>query len=223
MKKVIVLFAVILSVASVFAADPNQPDGSYGTAAVSRILTINDDCTLFCNIEGFPAIIGQNMPVMLKDLKPATTPEANQKIKAFLSRLLLNESDPPGEVTLCNIQRGTSFCLCADILHNGNDVSQLLIKNGLAYRIIKVNAPEPVQPPEEAAVIPVAPATRVQPAATEKPTPQKSGYVASKNSKVFHCPDCYHVRRMNTANAIHFKTRQEALKTGRRPCKSCNP
>jgi len=48
-------------------------------------------------------------------------------------------------------------------------------------------------------------------------------YVASKNSKVFHKKDCRAAARISSENLIGFRTRDEAIQSGRRPCKICNP
>ena len=219
MRWMFVLLFAMSSTVTLFASDPNQPADPCNIAVMAHVRHVDDNCTLFCDIKGFPPIIGENMPVKLKDLKPAASPEANQNIKAFLNTLLVNRSDSENEIRLANIQRGQAFCFCADIRHNGKDISELLIEMGLAYRVIEVKTSEPViMPTEMPKSNPTAP-TKSSPASP----PTKSGYVASKNSKVFHRSDCYHVRRMNTDKTVNFKTRDEALKTGRRPCKSCNP
>lgn len=49
------------------------------------------------------------------------------------------------------------------------------------------------------------------------------GYVASKNSKVFHRADCKEAKRILQKNLIHFDTREEAIASGRRPCAECKP
>jgi micrococcal nuclease len=56
-------------------------------------------------------------------------------------------------------------------------------------------------------------------------TLQKKGweYVASKKSKVFHRPDCTWVKKISPNNLIGFRSREEAIKSGRRPCRSCRP
>jgi len=48
-------------------------------------------------------------------------------------------------------------------------------------------------------------------------------YVASKNSKVFHKPDCKWARKISPKNLIGFKSREEAVRSGRKPCRSCEP
>jgi hypothetical protein len=48
-------------------------------------------------------------------------------------------------------------------------------------------------------------------------------YVASKRGKVFHRPDCISAKRISPKNLVGFTTREEAVNTGRHPCKRCNP
>lgn len=50
-----------------------------------------------------------------------------------------------------------------------------------------------------------------------------SYYVASKKSDVFHYPDCVWAKKISPYNLIKFQTREDALNSGRRPCKVCNP
>jgi pimeloyl-ACP methyl ester carboxylesterase len=55
-------------------------------------------------------------------------------------------------------------------------------------------------------------------AKTEKPK-----YVAGKKSNVFHRSDCRQVQRINPKNIMEFQGRDEAIKSGRRPCGLCGP
>ena len=48
-------------------------------------------------------------------------------------------------------------------------------------------------------------------------------YVASKKSEVFHRPGCKWAKKISPKNLIGFKSREEAIGSGRRPCKSCGP
>jgi hypothetical protein len=48
-------------------------------------------------------------------------------------------------------------------------------------------------------------------------------YVASKNSKVFHKPDCRWVKRILAKNLVGYNSRDEAIEAGKRPCKLCKP
>jgi len=48
-------------------------------------------------------------------------------------------------------------------------------------------------------------------------------YVASKNSQVFHKPGCRWAQKISEENLVTYNSREEAIKAGKRPCKSCNP
>ena len=48
-------------------------------------------------------------------------------------------------------------------------------------------------------------------------------YVASKNSEIFHYQWCEWAKKISEENKIYFKTYNEALETGKRPCKICKP
>lgn len=48
-------------------------------------------------------------------------------------------------------------------------------------------------------------------------------FVASKNSTVFHKPNCSSVKRIKPGNLVTYSTRQQATEAGKRPCKRCEP
>lgn len=48
-------------------------------------------------------------------------------------------------------------------------------------------------------------------------------FVASKSGLVFHRPDCRWAQNISGDNRLGYKTRDEALRSGKRPCKSCKP
>ena len=61
---------------------------------------------------------------------------------------------------------------------------------------------------------------------TKKPvklTTAEQGFVASKNSKVFHKPMCSSVKRIKPGNLVTYGTREKATQAGKRPCKICKP
>jgi len=51
----------------------------------------------------------------------------------------------------------------------------------------------------------------------------KYGYVASKNSEVFHTPECRWAKRIAQRNLVKYSSRNQAIKAGKRPCKMCKP
>ena len=48
-------------------------------------------------------------------------------------------------------------------------------------------------------------------------------YVASKNSNIFHKPECRWAKNISEENLVKYKSKDEAIKAGKRPCKTCNP
>jgi micrococcal nuclease len=48
-------------------------------------------------------------------------------------------------------------------------------------------------------------------------------YVASKSSNVFHKPECRWAKKISAQNLVTYKSKEEAIKAGKRPCKTCNP
>ena len=58
---------------------------------------------------------------------------------------------------------------------------------------------------------------------TISPQPLGHKFVASKNSKIFHKPECSSVKRIKPENLITYNNRPEAINAGKRPCKKCNP
>jgi hypothetical protein len=57
----------------------------------------------------------------------------------------------------------------------------------------------------------------------DKPTTAENGFVASKNSKVFHKPTCSSAKRIKPGNLVTYGTREKATEAGKRPCKICKP
>ncbi len=71
-------------------------------------------------------------------------------------------------------------------------------------------------------VVSVTAATkRAWPAEQRRPAGYR--FVASKNSDVFHRPDCSSAKRIKPANLVGYNSRQEAIAAGKRPCKLCKP
>ena len=66
-------------------------------------------------------------------------------------------------------------------------------------------------------------AQRQQAKPAAKPAVAKYEYIASKNSKVFHKPECSSAKRILPKNLVGYNGRDEALKAGKRPCKQCKP
>ena len=53
--------------------------------------------------------------------------------------------------------------------------------------------------------------------------PNQYKYVASRYSPVFHRPNCPWAKKIKPENLVGYKTREQAIKQGKRPCKVCKP
>ncbi len=69
--------------------------------------------------------------------------------------------------------------------------------------------------------ISIVPKEQFKPVAKSEVTEYR--YVASKNSKVFHKSTCAWAKRIASENLVYYKTREDAINDGKRPCKTCNP
>ena len=67
------------------------------------------------------------------------------------------------------------------------------------------------------------PATLGNPKKDTRSPSIENGYVASNSSDIFHKPDCRWAKNISPENLIIFKTREQAIKAGKRPCKWCKP
>jgi methylphosphotriester-DNA--protein-cysteine methyltransferase len=52
---------------------------------------------------------------------------------------------------------------------------------------------------------------------------KQPAYVASANREPFHKPACEWAKKISAKNLEAFKSREEAVKAGHRPCKVCRP
>lgn len=48
-------------------------------------------------------------------------------------------------------------------------------------------------------------------------------FVSSRNSQVFHRRDCRWAQNIASGNLVGYKSREEAVQAGKRPCKTCKP
>lgn len=53
--------------------------------------------------------------------------------------------------------------------------------------------------------------------------PVSEGFVASKNSEVFHRANCKSAAKISAKNLVPYASRDEAIRAGKKPCHECNP
>ena len=130
MKILSLLFICFLGNFSVQAAT------EYGTAIVSKVISVYDGDTFRVDIDSLPPIVGKNIPIRLNGVD---TPEIRGKcqyekdlaIKArdFVRNKLANAK----EIRLTKLQRGKYFRVVADVMIDGVSLEQELLDNALAY------------------------------------------------------------------------------------------
>ena len=104
-------------------------------------------------------------------------------------------------------------------------VADLVIKQVEAF----VEDYRAANPKSGRAAAPTANRTIPAPAARERvrPAPKQAAlehnFVASKNSRVFHKPECSSAKRILEENIVVYSSREEAINSGKRPCKRCKP
>jgi len=49
------------------------------------------------------------------------------------------------------------------------------------------------------------------------------GFLASKNSQVFHKAGCKSAAKISAKNVVKYATRDEAIQAGKKPCAECKP
>ena len=59
--------------------------------------------------------------------------------------------------------------------------------------------------------------------AVDVPDKEEFKYVASRDSDVFHKPNCSSAKRIKEENKVFYHTYKEAMDDGKRPCKQCDP
>ncbi|CZF85390.1 thermonuclease family protein [Grimontia marina] len=107
----------------------------YGIATVSKVTSIYDADTFRVNIDGWPAIVGQHVPVRVKGVD---APEIRGKCKTekHLARVAkqftVEQLRTAKEIRLTNIERGKYFRLLADVEIDGQLLADKLIKAGIA-------------------------------------------------------------------------------------------
>ncbi len=73
--------------------------------------------------------------------------------------------------------------------------------------------------PDEAHETAAAPA----PAPAESRAAGETGYVAGRNGRTFHRADCPWAKGIDASTLVTYKTREEAVAAGKKPCRICKP
>ena len=159
-----------------------------------------------------PPIIGQDIPVTIKNIEPPfivadqNTPNKffELQVKKFLEAKLAKAEN----ISLERIQRGLSFCLVADITLDGKNLARLLVEEDLARPSLMPEKNNKTRQSRRPKISQTNIRQNRRTAPTQKQQPQNSAiFVASKNGKVFHKTNCSHAKRISPENIVRFKTR----------------
>jgi endonuclease YncB( thermonuclease family) len=130
-NKLSLLFILFLGVFSVQAAP------EYGTAIVSKVISVYDGDTFRVDIDSLPPIVGKNIRIRLNGVD---TPEIQgrcqyEKDLALKARdFVRNKLANAKEIKLTKLQRGKYFRVVADVMIDGISLEQELLDNELAYK-----------------------------------------------------------------------------------------
>ena len=130
MKKLVFLI-LCFGVYSVQAAP------EYGTAIVSKVISVYDGDTFRVDIDSLPPIVGKNIPIRLNGVD---TPEIRGKCQyekdlALKARdFVRNKLANAKEIKLTKLQRGKYFRVVADVMIDGVSLEKELLENKLAYK-----------------------------------------------------------------------------------------
>lgn len=187
---------------------------TYGNAVIKNIVKLGDGYTFVCDVEGWPAIIGEDIPVRIDGIIPPEVVEDGGKPNKYFHEKLLERMtvlfllDPmKKKYELKNIRRADTFGLIATVTINGKNLAEMLIAEGLG-RKATVNTFASDPPP---------------PLAKDDSSVTAGMYVASKTSKIFHTTSCRFAKSMDGTKKLTFSNSQAATQSGRRPCKTCKP
>jgi endonuclease YncB( thermonuclease family) len=125
------LLTLLLLPAITLAADATN----YGNAMVSEVTSIYDADTFRANINGWPPVVGERMPIRVNGVdapeirgKCEAEKLAAREAKQFTVAMLRGAK----KIELRNLQRGKYFRLLADVYVDGKSLTTALIEAGHA-------------------------------------------------------------------------------------------
>ncbi|VAW60623.1 Thermonuclease [hydrothermal vent metagenome] len=127
MKWLVVLFLLT------GALSVNAGKKIYGNVVVSEVVSIYDADTFRVNIEGWPDILGENIPIRILGVDaPEIRGKCQSEKRSALAARAFTVAAVEGaaKIELKDIQRGKYFRLLANVYIDGVSLSQMLIEGG---------------------------------------------------------------------------------------------
>jgi len=118
----------------IFITDPvSAEQKTYGHVIVNRLVSVYDGDTFRVDIDSFPPIIGNNMPVRIygidtPEIRGTRTKDLADRAK-YMTQSLLNQANT---IELRDMRRGKYFRILAEVWIDGKNLGQLLLEKGLA-------------------------------------------------------------------------------------------
>ncbi|MGQ7247617.1 thermonuclease family protein [Halomonas sp. V046] len=118
-----------------------QAHAGYGSATVARVTSIVDGDTFRADIDGWPAVIGERIPVRIEGINTpemrsrCPTPEQQEREKALAreaKQFTVAALRDAERIQLHEIERGSFFRILARVTVDGHDLGDQLIEAGLA-------------------------------------------------------------------------------------------
>ena len=128
--KKLILFIVLLLPTFAFGGDKQ-----YGDIEVDKVWRAFDGDTITVSIKGYPAIIGDHISIRVYGIDTPEIRGSSPRIKAMAKqakRFTSNKLREGNKIILKNIRRGKYFRIVAEVWIDGINLSDELMKNGLA-------------------------------------------------------------------------------------------
>ncbi len=134
MKRTLVgCFAALLFSAPVLA--------NYGPVFVNRVNSVYDGDTFRVDIDAWPGVVGENIPVRIKHIDTPekrsrcdteAQKERERRLAAEAEAFTRSQLEGAETITLHEIDRGTFFRLVAEVRVDGEDLGTLITEAGYA-------------------------------------------------------------------------------------------
>ena len=110
---------------------------TYGNIVISSVTNVYDGDTFTANINGWPDIISKNISIRIYGIDTPELKGTREEVKqiailakSFSASALLGDKT----IELRNIRRGKYFRIIAEVYIDGKNLSELLLKSGLAKK-----------------------------------------------------------------------------------------
>lgn len=129
-------YALLIMVSLLFCvAQAEARSQNYGDADVDQVTSIYDGDTFRCNVRGWPAIIGNRIPVRINGIDTPEMRDSRSEIRELARQakmFTVGKLRAAKRIELRDIARGKYFRIVADVYIDGLSLGQMLIDKGLA-------------------------------------------------------------------------------------------